>query len=55
MINTASGPKRREGGGREKINGFEIIQLLTKTADEIDAITQFNKNLFQVLLNTTHY
>lgn len=44
MINTASGPKERNEGGREKINGFEIIQLLTKTADETDAIMQFNKN-----------
>lgn len=43
MISTASGPKGREGGGREKIKEFEIIQLLTKTADETDAIMQFNK------------
>lgn len=50
MINIAYGPKGRDGGGREKINGFEIIQLLTKTADETDAIMQFNEN-FQVLLN----
>lgn len=54
MINTASGPKGREGGGRKEINRFEIIQLLTKTADETDAIMQFNKNFcFKFCLTLT--
>lgn len=38
--------------GREEINRYEMI-LLTKTIDKADTIMQLNKNLFQVLLNTT--
>lgn len=44
MINTASGPKGTRERGREGINGFEIIHLLTKTAGKKHAIRQFNTN-----------
>lgn len=31
---------------REEINRYEIIQLLTKTADKADTIMQLNKNFY---------
>lgn len=47
MINITSEPKERKRG-RQEINGFEKIDLQTKTADKNDAIMQFNKS-FSVL------
>lgn len=35
---------KRDRGTGEKMNGFEITHLLTKTADKKDAIIQFYKN-----------